>query len=299
MLLDGGYIRQLDNVMMGFRRADRLDATVVNKTQHVFVAATLPDMGLRSVDAYLQRRFPNAARVSMAGMHNARHYGLHERTQWIADEPATGNKERMINLVEMFQESSDKGGLKGEKVMVFLNSVEDVDGAANALRRAGIDAIPYHAKIRLHERVNNLNRYRQFSVEEGTGDDAKSAPVLVCTDLASRGLDIPGVSVVVQLQFAGNVVAHLHRMGRCGRAGKQNGRGIIFYGEQEEALVELVKQAEKQQDRMVLKQDVEELNEENPSGSVKQAFSRKRGLTKKRKKANKAARDDESNRFAP
>eukprot|EP00549_Striatella_unipunctata_P018135 CAMPEP_0118684418 /NCGR_PEP_ID=MMETSP0800-20121206/6632_1 /TAXON_ID=210618 ORGANISM="Striatella unipunctata, Strain CCMP2910" /NCGR_SAMPLE_ID=MMETSP0800 /ASSEMBLY_ACC=CAM_ASM_000638 /LENGTH=50 /DNA_ID=CAMNT_0006581121 /DNA_START=331 /DNA_END=483 /DNA_ORIENTATION=- len=49
-------------------------------TQYVFVAATLTDMGLRSVDAYLQRRFRNAALVFLGGMHNARHYGLHERT---------------------------------------------------------------------------------------------------------------------------------------------------------------------------------------------------------------------------
>ena len=100
MLLDGGYVRELNNVLMGFRRADRLidryatpffrkvrkkqelpatesnqddkaddwfddsedDSTKKNmsKTQHIFVAATLPDFGLRSVDAYLNRKFPDA-----------------------------------------------------------------------------------------------------------------------------------------------------------------------------------------------------------------------------------------------
>ena len=100
MLLDGGYVRELNNVLMGFRRADRLidrydtpffrkirkkkEAPVaesndvdntddwfddseedmtekkLSKTQHIFVAATLPDFGLRSVDAYLNRKFPDA-----------------------------------------------------------------------------------------------------------------------------------------------------------------------------------------------------------------------------------------------
>lgn len=133
MLLDGGYFRQLENVLMGFRRADRLDASLgVTKTQHVFCAATLPDMGLRSVDAYLQKRFPNATRVTMAGMHNAKHYGLRDETLWI--EGDGGNRERMEQLVEMLQTPRDKGGLKGEKVMVFLNSVDDVDGSSGALR---------------------------------------------------------------------------------------------------------------------------------------------------------------------
>jgi superfamily II DNA/RNA helicase len=66
MLLDGGYIRQLENVLMGFRRTTKLDSSYeIQRVQHVFVAATLPDMGLRSVDAYLQKKFPLAQRVTM------------------------------------------------------------------------------------------------------------------------------------------------------------------------------------------------------------------------------------------
>jgi superfamily II DNA/RNA helicase len=126
-----------------------------------------------------------------------------------------------------------------------------------------------------------LDRFRRYSPEEVSND---SIAVLVCTDLASRGLDVPGVTAVVQLQFAGNVVAHLHRMGRCGRAGNRNGRGIVFYGPKEQELVEVVQDAETQQERMVLEGDVDEIDEEVPNGSVKSAFSRKRGFTKKRKK---------------
>jgi superfamily II DNA/RNA helicase len=130
MLLDGGYIRQLENVLMGFRRADRLNSELVEKTQHVFVAATLPDMGLRSVDAYLVKKFPNATRVTMAGMHNARHYGLRDHTVWMKTDD---NKERMERFVELLQTPRKDGGLKNEKVMVFLNSADDVDGAHGAL----------------------------------------------------------------------------------------------------------------------------------------------------------------------
>jgi len=132
--------------------------------------------------------------------------------------------------------------------------------------------------------------------ENDEGNDA--VPVLVCTDLAARGLDVPGVTAVVQLQFAGNVVAHLHRMGRCGRAGNRDGRGVIFYGQSERELVEVVREAEAQQERMTLEGDVmdeEETGEDGAKkkkgggGSVRKAFSRKRGFTKKKKKERREA----------
>lgn len=161
MLLDGGYVRQLNNVLMGFKRADRLTGKYVRAfrrkteedvvedfeeeeeekpkpTQHVFVAATLPDYGLRSVDAYLKKKFPDALKITMAGMHNARHYGLEQESRTVWNE-LDGNQERMKRLVDVLrldrsEVDIDGRGLKEEKVMVFLNTVADVDGATNGLR---------------------------------------------------------------------------------------------------------------------------------------------------------------------
>ena len=286
MLLDGGYIRALENVLMGFRRADRSQVDFgdgTRKTQHVFCAATLPDMGLKSVDAYLQRKFPYATRIQTDNMHNAKHYGLAQATQWYEVET---KKERLERLVDLLDTSIVDGGLKGEKVMVFVNSVEDVDGVHQALMQKGMDAVPYHAKITLDERCKNLERYRKYDSTAEENDAADTVPILVCTDLASRGLDVPGVTAVVQLQFAGNVVSHLHRMGRCGRAGQRTGRGIVFFSEQEADLVEVLKHAEEQQERMNLQQDVDDRDDEDAEeiGKIKKGFSRKRGFTKKRKK---------------
>ena len=174
------------------------------------------------------------------------------------------------------------------------------------IRRAGINAVPYHAQVPLEERAANLDKFRRYKAPANSNDneenDKDTVPVLVCTDLAGRGLDIPGVTAVVQLQFATNVVIHLHRMGRCGRAGNSDGRGIIFYSAAERELVEVVREAEDQQSSMTLSQDVEGMDdddedldgeERSDKGKVKKAFSRKRGFTKKRKKARREARDAE------
>jgi len=314
MLLDGGYIRALENVLVGFRRADKLvDPSSAllqdqKRTQHVFCAATLPDVGLKSVNAYLERRFPYANRIETDNLHNAKHYGLSAATKWY---PVETKKERMERLTEMLQTERDEDadGLKGEKTMVFVNSVDDVEGVHEALVQRGIDAVPYHAKVSLNERSENLDRFRRYRKPDDNDDDNDdggggstrarkkrddAVPVLVCTDLASRGLDVPGVTAVVQLQFSGNVVSHLHRMGRCGRAGQRTGRGIVFYDRQEAELVEVVREAEAQQERMQLKgSEVEDLEDASAiddeetaarKGKVQKAFSRKRGFTKKRKK---------------
>ena len=309
MLFDGGYLRQLENTLLGFKRADRLDASFgVPKTQHVLVAATLPSMGTKSVDAYVQRKFPYATRVTMKGMHNARHYGLGEQTLWVEDDfdEMMPKKKRMERLVKILKtnpddlNTKDDIGLLGEKVMVFLNNVNDVDSATNALRRSGIEAVPFHAKLPLAERTQNLSRFRKFVAgkedmnEEENGGNSGPISVLVCTDLAARGLDIPGVTAVVQLQFAGNVVTHLHRMGRCGRAGKRDGRGVIFYGGVESELVGVVREAEQQQETMILKgNEIEEQADTTDQGKVEAAFSRRRGFTRKRKKLRRAVYDEE------
>merc|ERR1712238_357041 len=120
----------------------------------------------------------------------------------------------------------------------------------------------------------------------------------------------------------GNVVSHLHRMGRCGRAGSKTGRGIVFYDAQEAELVAVVQEAERQQETMKLQgHDVdfeldevelesatESTNTSNSGGSggsggnekkkkdqgkVQQAFSRKRGFTKKRRKLRREERGGE------
>lgn len=300
MLFDGGYLRPLNDVLLGFRRADRLDlAFGVKKTQHILVAATLPNMGLKSAEAYVMRKFPYATKVTMNGMHNARHYGLKDQTVWIQDDfdDNTPKKKRMETLIQIFQDDpeSSKIGLAGEKVMVFVNSGGDVERAASALQRAGVNAIPFHAKISLSERTENLGRFRKYDPNSDDNDE-DAVQILVCTDLAARGLDVPGVSAVVQLQFAGNVVSHLHRMGRCGRAGNRDGRGVIFYDGRESELIEVVRQAENEQQTMALEgNDIEDV-EDSSGGKVKNAFSRKRGFKKKLKKIARKERDPDYKR---
>lgn len=73
------------------------------------------------------------------------------------------------------------------RTMVFANTVDAVESIAKILHQVGVECICYHSSSSLEERTKNLSDF----LERGG--------VLVCTDAAARGLDIPNVSHVVQV----------------------------------------------------------------------------------------------------
>lgn len=93
--------------------------------------------------------------------------------------------------------------------MIFLNTAETAKVFADHLRLSGVDCVEYHKLCRAAERESNLRKFRDGQVK-----------VLVCTDSAARGLDLPQVRLVVQAEFALNVVQHQHRVGRASRGGR-------------------------------------------------------------------------------
>ncbi|CAM9914462.1 unnamed protein product, partial [Hapterophycus canaliculatus] len=87
---------------------------------------------------------------------------------------------------------------------------------------------------------------------------------LVCTDLAARGIDVPSVTNIVQMEMATNVVQHLHRLGRAARAGR-TGKATNFYDASTKDLVNSITEA-------------------GEGSRLDGSFSRQRGFRKKFKK---------------
>ena len=136
--------------------------------------------------------------------------------------------------------------------------------------------VPYHAKIKLVKWEENLDRFRGHSVN-GENENDSAVSVLFPTDLASRAW-MPLVALPL---FSYSLLGMwlLICIVCCGRAGNRNGRGIVFYGEKERELVEVVRDAEFQQERMMLAGDVGEGEDEIesevavPNGSMKNALA--------------------------
>jgi superfamily II DNA/RNA helicase len=91
--------------------------------------------------------------------------------------------------------------------MVFCNTVASCRAAEHALAESGIESLCYHGDLGSTARVESLKAFR-------AGDGVR---VLVCTDIAARGLDIPEVDHVVMFDFPLNSIDYLHRAGRTAR----------------------------------------------------------------------------------
>ena len=97
---------------------------------------------------------------------------------------------------------------KPESALVFCNTRRDVDDVAGQLVQRGHAALALHGDMEQRDRDEVLLRFAN-----------RSCSVLVATDVAARGLDIKELPAVVSFELATDADAHLHRIGRTGRAG--------------------------------------------------------------------------------
>ncbi|MDJ1422732.1 MAG: DEAD/DEAH box helicase [Candidatus Methanoperedens sp.] len=95
-------------------------------------------------------------------------------------------------------------------VMVFCNTKRNTDKVAKNLRFSGIDALAIHGGLTQGKRNNVMGLFH-------SGDSC----VLVCTDVAARGLDIQGVSHVYNYDIPRESKQYIHRIGRTARAGAE------------------------------------------------------------------------------
>ncbi|KAG4222412.1 Pre-mRNA-splicing ATP-dependent RNA helicase [Phytophthora cactorum] len=106
-------------------------------------------------------------------------------------------------------------------IIVFVNIKRNCDAVAREIKHMGFSAVTLHGSKTQEQREQAL-----ASVRNGTTD------VLVATDLAGRGIDVPDVSLVVNFNMATSIESYTHRIGRTGRAGK-SGVAITFLGNED------------------------------------------------------------------
>ncbi|KUI56566.1 Pre-mRNA-splicing ATP-dependent RNA helicase prp28 [Cytospora mali] len=103
-------------------------------------------------------------------------------------------------------------------IIVFVNIKRNCDTVARDIKRMGFNAVTLHGSKTQEQREQALDSLRKGE-----------AKILVATDLAGRGIDVPDVSLVVNFNMAMSIEAYTHRIGRTGRAGK-SGVAITFLG---------------------------------------------------------------------
>jgi superfamily II DNA/RNA helicase len=190
--------RMLD---MGFRPVvDRIVAKCPAGRQTVFFSATLDG---------------EAGKIAERYTHEAR---LHEFTPAEAKPVDIEHRflraERDDRLGALMRElRSDR-----ELTLVFVRTKRGADRLVKRLSREGIEAVAMHGDKSQRQREKALARFEAGEVD-----------TLIATDVAARGIDINGISHVIQFDPPDDREGYVHRVGRTARAGK-SGVGITFVG---------------------------------------------------------------------
>lgn len=118
---------------------------------------------------------------------------------------------------------------KTGKTLIFVNSISCIRRLVPILQILKIPAFSLHANMVQKQRLKNLDRFSQdlHNSSKETNNDSSDRRVLIATDVAARGLDIPDIDLVIHYQLPRATDIYIHRSGRTARAQK-HGRTILF-----------------------------------------------------------------------
>lgn len=105
---------------------------------------------------------------------------------------------------------------KGQSTIIFVATCNNALRVTLLLRNLGFEAVCLHGQLSQAKRLGALNKFK-----------AGQRNILVATDVASRGLDIPNVDMVLNFDIPSHGKDYIHRVGRTARAGKA-GRSVSF-----------------------------------------------------------------------
>lgn len=126
---------------------------------------------------------------------------------------------RLMQLLKQYQ----SGSQKDDRILVFCLYKKEATRVEGFIRQKGLRVAGIHGDLSQEQRTRSLEAFK-----------GGNTPILVATDVAARGLDIPAVKLVINCTFPLTVEDYVHRIGRTGRAGK-DGLAITLFTEHDKA----------------------------------------------------------------
>ncbi|KAI3775459.1 hypothetical protein L1987_50035 [Smallanthus sonchifolius] len=218
-MLDMGFEPQIRKIV------ERLDMPPCGPRQTMLFSATFPSEIQRMASDFLQ----NYIFLSVGRVGSSTDLIL-QKVVFVEDS------EKREYLRNLLHDERAKGNLgKNALTLIFVETKRSADSLENWLCRTGFPATAIHGGKVQYERERALRSFKNGVT-----------PILVATDVASRGLDIPRVAHVINFDLPRDIDSYVHRIGRTGRAGK-SGLATAFFNAKNSSIAkqiyELIKEA--------------------------------------------------------
>ncbi|KAG5087485.1 hypothetical protein GLYMA_01G010400v4 [Glycine max] len=166
---------------------------------------------------YLAQEFmdPNPVKVVVGSEDLAANHDVMQIVEVLDDR---SRDKRLVALLEKYHKS------QRNRVLVFVLYKLEAKRVENMLQEGGWKVVSIHGDKAQHDRTKALSLFKNAS-----------CPLMIATDVAARGLDIPDVEVVINYSFPLTTEDYVHRIGRTGRAGKK-GVAHTFFMQQNKGL---------------------------------------------------------------
>lgn len=210
-------------------------APPLEKTQFVFVTATLPNSIVKTVET----EFPGVVQVRGPGLHRLAP-SLKEN---LVDVSVPASHNRNQNLCFDIKAKQLLKALRQNRcrrTLVFCNTVESCRSVENLLNRKDrrgrvFEVLAYHNAMAPEARNANLDIFsngRKDDRRGGNKDDNGVDYILICTDRAARGVDFDAAPVdhIVIFDFPKDPAEYIRRVGRTARAGREGTSTVFAYG---------------------------------------------------------------------
>jgi len=202
-MLDMGFIPDIEEIC----------TKLPSVRQTLLFSATMPGPIKKLADRFMTD--PKQIEVARPASTNA------SIAQFIVETSSRGKRATLRKLL---------AGDEVKNAIVFCNRKKDVRELADVLKKAGLSAGQIHGDMEQADRIRELDRFKSGAIV-----------VLVASDVAARGLDVPGVSHVINYDVPHHAEDYVHRIGRTGRAGLTGIAYTLFTPEEADNLREVEK----------------------------------------------------------
>ncbi len=196
-------------------------------------ADTMLDMGFIDDVDYILGRIPGKKQVCIFSATmpqkitelSRKYMNDPERIMVDSDEPSVDTLDQYFAIVKHDQKLAFLTDLldreRPTSAIVFRRTKRGADRLAMDLQHKGYEVVPLHGNLSQNQRDHYMNAFRKGH-----------ADILVATDIASRGIDVSQVAMVVNYDVPVDPLIYFHRVGRTARAGRQ-GKAFSFVSQEE------------------------------------------------------------------